>query len=146
MADDAAQELFFVALRKIEGVAPGRERAFLFGAAFRIATHLKRKDAREVSVDLSELDNELEETAASPDERLDDEKARTILYRLLSEIEERFRVVFVMYEIEGMTMQEISDVLEIPPGTVASRLRSARDDFSARLERYRACMRREEGT
>lgn len=143
MADDAAQELFFVALRRIETVPRDKQRGFLFGAALRIATHLKRKDAREIAVDLEEVDEQPEDTSASPDERLDDEKARTILYRLLSEIEERFRVVFVMYEIEGMTMQEIAEVLEIPAGTVASRLRTARDDFAARLERHHARTRRE---
>lgn len=136
LADDAAQDLFFVALRRIDGITPGRERAFLLGAAHRIAVRMKRRDAREIPVDLG--DKELDETAATPEEQLDDERARKVLYHLLSELEERFRVVFVMYELEGMTMQEIADALEIPMGTVASRLRTARDDVRFGLERYRA--------
>ena len=46
--DDAAQDLFLVALRRIDEVKPGCERAFLFGAALRIASNRKKKHAREV--------------------------------------------------------------------------------------------------
>ena len=146
VADDAAQDLFFVALRRMDDITPGRERAFLFGAAIRIAAHLKRRGAREVPVEHVTSEDEPEELSPTPEQRLDDERARQVLYRLLSELDDRFRAVFVMYELEGMTMQEISDVLEIPPGTVASRLRAARDDFRARLQRHRARTRHEEGT
>ncbi len=145
VADDAAQDLFFVALRRMDEIEPGRERAFLFGAALRIAARLRRKGAREVPVDAVRTEDEPEELAVTPEQRLDEERARHLLYRLLSELDERFRVVFVMYELEAMTMQEIADVLEIPPGTVASRLRTARDDFQARLARHRARARYEEG-
>ena len=50
------------------------------------------------------------------------------------------RAAFVLYEIEGITMAEIASLLQIPMGTVASRLRLAREDFRtavARLERPR---------
>jgi RNA polymerase sigma-70 factor, ECF subfamily len=133
--DDAAQDLFLVVLRKIDEVTPGNERAFLFGAAYRIARNLKLKNAREVPTD--QLDPESEAESVSAEERLDGERARALLYRLLSELEESLRTVFVMYELEQMTMQEIADVLEVPHGTVASRLRRARDEFQARLERHR---------
>lgn len=145
VADDAAQDLFFVALRRMDAIEPGRERAFLFGAALRIASRLRRKGAREVPVEAMGTEHEPEELVPTPEQRLEEERARQLLYRLLSELDERFRVVFVMYELEAMTMQEIADVLEIPPGTVASRLRSARDDFQARLARHRARVRYEEG-
>ena len=144
--EDATQDLFFVAFRRIEEVTPGRERAFLFGAALRIARKLKRKGTREVPVDFLGTPNEAMRTSATPETLLDEERARQLLYQLLSELDERHRVVFVMYELEGMTTHEIAEVLEIPMGTAASRLRLARDDFRARLERYRARMRRQEGT
>jgi RNA polymerase sigma-70 factor (ECF subfamily) len=146
VADDAAQDLFFVALRRVDDITPGRERAFLFGAALRIAARLKRKGARELPVERAIEEEEADVLSATLEQRLDEERARQLLYRLLSELEERFRVVFVMYELEGMTMLEISELLEIPPGTVASRLRSAREDFQARLARHRARVRHEEST
>ena len=146
LVDDAAQELFFVALRRADDMTPGRERAFLFGAALRIATKMKRKGAREVPVDRLAERAEPSDRAATPEKLLDEERARALLYQLLSELEERLRVVFVMFELEGMTMPAIAEVIDIPVGTVASRLRHAREDFRARLERHRARTRREVGT
>ena len=48
------------------------------------------------------------------------------------------RQVFVLFEIEGMTMLEISECLKLPPGTVASRLRRGRKTFDAAVLRLRA--------
>ncbi|WP_169927468.1 RNA polymerase sigma factor [Labilithrix luteola] len=138
VVDDAAQELFFVALRRIDEAQPGRERAFLMGAAFRIASGLKRKAAREIPTEGLETDDTLEDNTPTLETRFDEERARALLYRLLSELEESLRVVFVMYELEGLTMQEIADVIDIPAGTVASRLRRAREEFDALLHRHRA--------
>jgi RNA polymerase sigma-70 factor (ECF subfamily) len=135
VVDDAAQDLFFVALRRIEDVKPGSERAFLLGAAIRIATQLQRKRAREVPTE--SFGQEVDDTEGTPEEKLDDERARALAYRLLGELDDSLRTVFVMYEIEDLTMQEIAKVLELPMGTVASRLRRAREDFTVRLERHR---------
>jgi RNA polymerase sigma-70 factor (ECF subfamily) len=45
------------------------------------------------------------------------------------------RPVFVLYELEGLTMDEIAACLEVPAGTVASRLRRAREAFQAAVAR-----------
>ncbi|AKU95351.1 hypothetical protein AKJ09_02015 [Labilithrix luteola] len=141
VADDAAQELFFVAARRLEEVQPGRERAFLFGAALRIAKGLKRKGAREVLTPPLDADLDVPSAAGTPEDMLDDEQARALVYRLLAELDEDQRAVFVMFEIEEMTMKEIAEMLGAPMGTVASRLRRGREDFRARLERYRKSQR-----
>lgn len=138
LVDDAAQDLFLVALRRLGDVTPGRERAFLFGAAVRIASKLKRKHAREVPTESFAREPD---TGGHLDDRLDEERARELAYRLLSELHEDLRTVFVLYEFEELTLQEISTILEVPMGTVASRLRRAREDFTARLERHRKRLR-----
>jgi RNA polymerase sigma-70 factor (ECF subfamily) len=48
------------------------------------------------------------------------------------------RVVFVLFELEEMTTAEIATLLEIPSGTVASRLRRARETFEDHVARVRA--------
>jgi RNA polymerase sigma-70 factor (ECF subfamily) len=48
------------------------------------------------------------------------------------------RTVFVLHDIEGLTMAEIADALALNPGTVASRLRRAREDFNRRVTRAEA--------
>jgi RNA polymerase sigma-70 factor (ECF subfamily) len=55
------------------------------------------------------------------------------------------RAVFTLYEIEEMTMIEIAQVLDLPQGTVASRLRRAREQFEARVDRLQAQMRKTGG-
>lgn len=135
VVDDATQELFLLVRRRIDDVVPGAERAFLFKAAYRIATHIRRKRVRELPS--GHLGLEGERIEPRPEERLDDARARALLYELLGELDENHRVVFVMFEIEQMTMQEIADTLDIPLGTVASRLRRGRADFRARLARNR---------
>jgi RNA polymerase sigma-70 factor (ECF subfamily) len=52
--------------------------------------------------------------------------------------------VFVLHEIEQQTAPQIAEALGLALGTVASRLRRAREDFSARLARFQA-RRRFEG-
>jgi RNA polymerase sigma-70 factor (ECF subfamily) len=46
------------------------------------------------------------------------------------------RAVFVLFEVEQMTLVEIASLLGIPRGTVASRLRKARSEFYERVSRY----------
>ena len=135
--DDAAQDVFLVASRRIEEIRFGSEQAFLFSTAFRIARTHHRTQTREV---LEELDTE-PDTAPTPEDSLDDKRSRELAYRLLDELDPEVRHVFVLYELEGMTMQQIGQLLEVPQGTVASRLRRAREDFQARLERHRKRLR-----
>ena len=49
--------------------------------------------------------------------------------------------MFVLYEIEGQTMTAIAELLGVPTGTVASRLRRGREQFEARLQRHQLRMR-----
>jgi RNA polymerase sigma-70 factor (ECF subfamily) len=60
-----------------------------------------------------------------------------VLDRLLGTMELELRTVFVLYEIEQLSRAEIAELLAVPAGTVASRLRRAREDFEARLGRWR---------
>ena len=48
------------------------------------------------------------------------------------------RVAFVLFEVEGLTMDEIAQMLDWPPGTVASRLRRARGKVKAAAVRLEA--------
>ena len=69
---------------------------------------------------------------------LERRQARALLDRLLDEMLEELRVVFVLFELEELSIKEIAELCEIPVGTVASRLRRARDDFEQRVARAEA--------
>ncbi|MGC4070580.1 MAG: sigma factor-like helix-turn-helix DNA-binding protein [Polyangiaceae bacterium] len=51
---------------------------------------------------------------------------------------EELRAVFALYELEEVTMAKIAQLLDIPPGTVASRLRRAREWFTRAVSELRA--------
>jgi RNA polymerase sigma-70 factor, ECF subfamily len=139
-ADDGAQQVFLVAARRLEEINPGSERAFLFSTAYHVAAHARRTHERRREVSDSELE-ESRDSIPSPEEMLDRRRARELLDEILESMPVELRVVFVLYEVEELTMAEIARLLELPAGTVASRLRRARDDFSARLQRIEAKMK-----
>jgi RNA polymerase sigma-70 factor, ECF subfamily len=144
-ADDGAQQVFIVVARRLEEIEEGRERAFVFSTALNVAAklHRSRNRRREVS------DDELEERRDSLpglDELIDRRRARALLDEILEAMPEDIRIVFVLYEIEELTMAEIASVLEVPPGTVASRLRRARTDFNARVARIEKRMQKGSST
>ena len=61
-----------------------------------------------------------------------------MLDRILADLPEEQRAVFVIFELEGLTTAEISELVGVPRGTVASRLRRAREEFQAASSRIRA--------
>ncbi len=137
-ADDAAQEVFVVASRRLDDIEPGKERAFLFGTAMRVAADARRARARKPAVADPDAVDRAPDESASMDDIADRARARALLDAILDEMELELRAVFVLYELEEMTMAEIASCLELAPGTVASRLRRARDDWQARVARHRA--------
>ncbi|AKU98745.1 hypothetical protein AKJ09_05409 [Labilithrix luteola] len=134
LAEDVSQEVFLVAARRVDDIKAEQtsERSFLLATAYRVSRELGRKAHREA---LRDVDTELA-AMPNPEEQLDEKRACEVVYRLLSELDEDVRAIFVMYEMDGMTMNEIAKLIGLPIGTVGSRLRRAREDFKARYERH----------
>jgi RNA polymerase sigma-70 factor, ECF subfamily len=131
--DDAAQEVLLVVVAKLDAIRPRSERSFLFSTAFRMAAKVRRGRRHEDIDDVA-----AQETDADPEQLLELKRARIVLDRLLAPMPIDLRAVFVLYELEGMTMAEIATTLELAPGTVASRLRRGRDFFNARFAKLKA--------
>jgi len=131
--DDAAQDIFLIVWQRLDDIRPGSERPFLFTTAFRKAQSLRRRRLEEVAEEV--VDDALD-SSPTPEQRLDEKQARDLAFRLIKGLEEDLRVVFVLYEVEGFSMQQIAELVDIPLGTVASRLRRAREIFQTRFERY----------
>lgn len=64
--------------------------------------------------------------APDPEAEAAREQLRSILERAIAELPENFRTVFVLHEIEGVSVEDAAQVLEIPTGTVKTRLMRAR--------------------
>ncbi|WP_437478210.1 sigma-70 family RNA polymerase sigma factor [Sorangium sp. So ce1014] len=136
-AEDAVQQVFLVATRKLAVIETGRESAFLFCTAQRIAWHARRTQRRRREV-LEDKPHDRVDPAPDPEEMVDRGRARAALDAILESMPLDLRAVFVLFELEQMTMAAIAVMLELPPGTVASRLRRAREHFQAAVRRLEA--------
>jgi RNA polymerase sigma-70 factor, ECF subfamily len=126
--DDAVQEVVLVLARKLDQVEPNSERSFVLSTAFRVASGFRRSSRRRREVDDTGL-AELECPALGPEAMAEKQRLRVVLQAVLDDLPIDLRAVFVLYELEEMTMAEIAATLELPPGTVASRLRRSRETF-----------------
>lgn len=133
-ADDATQQVFIVLARKINELSPGKERAFLYGTAVRIAWRARRTLERRRE-DLSPVIADEDGLSPAPDQLLLHRQARVVLDEILGAMPLTVRTVFVAFELEGMNLSEISEALRVPRGTVASRLRRGREEFQRRVQR-----------
>lgn len=136
-ADDCAQQVFLVASRKLGEIQPGSERPFLFGTAMRVASDARRSRSRRREVSGEEA-HEAFDPGPDPEEIATRKNARAVLDEVLDSMSMELRAVFVLFELEELPSTEIAEVLEIPVGTVASRLRRAREEFQRIVARVQA--------
>ena len=145
-ADDVAQEAFLIAARKLEHVDPERERQFLMGVAVRLTANVRRAIAARAEVSSERGAHEQIDPTPGPDELLERKRFREVLDAILCSMPDEQRDVFVLCEIEGLSGPEAALALDMPLGTVASRLHRARVRFHALATRYRSrCVRAEGG-
>ena len=136
-ADDSAQQVFLSTSRRLSDIGVGSERAFLFSTAVNVAAHAHRSQRRWQELPESEIDNR-RDSVPGAEELIDRRRARELFDQILEAMPMDLRLVFVLFEVEQLTMAEIARMVEVPPGTVASRLRRAREDFAARVKRIEA--------
>jgi RNA polymerase sigma-70 factor, ECF subfamily len=135
-ADDATQEIFLVGLHRLAGIAPGSERAFLIGTAVRVVGTQRRSFARR-SRALARLVPP-SDPGLSPEQLMERRRDLAVLDELLEGMPLELRSVFVLFELEEVAESEIARALDLPRGTVASRLRRARKLFREGVRRRQA--------
>jgi RNA polymerase sigma-70 factor (ECF subfamily) len=129
-ADDAVQEVVLVVARKLDQVEIGSERSFLLSTAVRVASTFRRTLRNRREVDDAGL-VELPSNDLDPETLAEKQRLRIVLQSVLDQLPMELRAVFVLYELEELTMAEIAQTLGLPPGTVASRLRRSRELFES---------------
>jgi RNA polymerase sigma-70 factor, ECF subfamily len=136
-AADVTQQTFLVAAERLRDINPDSERAFLVGTALRVAHSLGRKTIR------WQLEEDMDQRVADARSTSDERAAVQLCDLALAKVDPDLAEVFVMFELEGLSSPEIAASLEIPLGTVASRLRRAREQFRVVVGRLELTMRRE---
>jgi RNA polymerase sigma-70 factor, ECF subfamily len=127
--DDAAQQVFLAFSQHLSELAAGKEAAYLAAIGVRVAANARRKLERSPEVLSEELD--AAPVGTTPESLLGEKQLREELDRGLLTLPIEQRAVFVLYELEGFSLPEIADALQIPLGTATSRLRRARGHFEA---------------
>ncbi|MBN9164260.1 MAG: RNA polymerase sigma factor, partial [Myxococcales bacterium] len=125
---------FAVLASKIAAVEPGAEKTYLFQTASRLASNVRRRRAR---LPVQAGDGELDahpDPSPTPESLADANQRWRRLDELLARLPDDLRSVFILCEIESTTLAEAASMLEIPQGTVASRLRRARAQLLASME------------
>jgi RNA polymerase sigma-70 factor (ECF subfamily) len=122
LALDVLQETFLYLLKRFPGFALTCQlRSFLYPAVRNLAIGARRKAHR-----LQSSDDELSELAAPPPAPTGD-AARNQLAAVVSTLPEAHREVLLLRFVDGLSLAEIAQALEIPLGTVKSRLHNALD-------------------
>ncbi len=125
-ATDATQQVFLIAAERLSDIREPSERAFLFGTTLRLFKTLARKRRR---MELTEdMDVHVDPTR-SEERSADRHSALQLLDHVLSRMDQELVLVFVLYEVEGLSTPELAELLAVPLGTAASRLRRARQAF-----------------
>ncbi len=68
----------------------------------------------------------LPDESAEPGAYIERSERQRLVHRAISQLAEDYRMVLVLYDITGLSYEEIAETLEIPLGTVKSRLNRAR--------------------
>jgi len=132
--EDVCQDLLLTVFRTWEHYDSERPiRPWLFGFAFRITgDYRKRASYRRPTLP---LDVEPESPVAGPDAGAEQAQARRIAIVALQEVDELRRAVLVLADFEDVATADIASALDIPLNTVYSRLRVARAEFGAAVQK-----------
>jgi len=131
-SEDAMQAAYLHAyahLRDFEG------RAAFSTWLTRIAIHeaLARRRRQLRSVSEEEQEREMPAETRSPEQGATDHEHRRILTRAIDALPEHFRTVFVLRQVQELSIEETAEILDVPPATVKTRLHRARALLRRRL-------------
>ena len=133
IAEDAAQETFIQAWLHLASYRPQTSlRNWLYRIAVNAATDMLRKEKRILPNALEDL--HLQDPQLGPEALLFQEERTALVQKAILSLPEASRVVLVMREYEEMSYHEIAETLNIPLGTVMSRLNYARKTLKDKLE------------
>ncbi|MGB8983860.1 MAG: sigma-70 family RNA polymerase sigma factor [Anaerolineales bacterium] len=133
IAEDAAQETFIQAWLHLSSYRPQTSlRSWLYRIAVNAATDMLRRERRILPNALEDL--QLQDPQPGPEALFLQEERTALVKKAILSLPEASRVVLVLREYEGMSYYEIAEALDIPVGTVMSRLNYARKSLKDKLE------------
>ena len=136
-AEDVAQEAFVQSYLKIHTfVGDSAFYTWLYRIAINTAISRRRRKRQETSVDTSRdaFGQEILDDTEPADERLLREERAVQVRQALTRLSDEHRAILVLREIEGCDYDQIAQILNLPVGTVRSRLHRARLQLKEQLD------------
>lgn len=133
LAEDAAQEAFIRAWQNLSSYRAGTSlRNWLYRIAVNAGTDMLRKEKRILPDAIEDL--HLADGAPGLEALVSQRERTAMVQAAILSLPDASRAVLVLREYEGLSYQEISSALDIPLGTVMSRLSYARNLLKEKLE------------
>jgi len=130
-AEDVAQEVFLEAYRQLRTLRrPERFGFWLNGITTNLCKMWLRRQRPTVSIDELQQHDEL---TTSPDEVYEQHELHERVMEAISQLPEPNRIVLTLYSIDGLSYEEIGEFLDIPIGTVRSRIHRAKQTLKKEL-------------
>ncbi len=138
-AQDILQETFlsaFANARNFKGNSRFYTWIYRIAINHAIDLHRRKKPRQALSIFSDEpVDLADPKSDTQPARHMEQEEDRHLVHRALQLLSEEHRMVLIMKEIDDMRYEEIAEVLNVPVGTVRSRLHRARSDLRMVLEK-----------
>lgn len=138
-AQDVAQDAFVLAFRKL-GTFRGDSAfySWLFRIAYNAAISHKRKSRRlsppgEASHEQTGIEPSDVHPDAEPSRPMELAEQQALVRSALDQLPDEYRTVLVLKEMEGLKYEEIAGVIDVPIGTVRSRIHRARRELREKL-------------
>lgn len=131
---DLAHDVFLVVHQRLGSYDPSRPlRPWLFGITYRVASDFRRsaRFRREVKEPVTESVDD----GPSLEQQLSSEQDRRLVHAALQALDDDLRAVFVLHELDEVSIPDASEALGVPLNTLYSRLRIARKKFSEAARR-----------
>jgi RNA polymerase sigma-70 factor (ECF subfamily) len=135
--EDVVQEVFLVVSRKLDGFrGESRVTTWLYRITANTVRHQRRKLKwrRWLTGSIDEGGEGLAERPTQL-ETLEQRRAARALYGALDRLPEKYRTPFILFEVEGLATEEISELLGVKLGTLWVRLHRAREQLKKHMER-----------
>jgi RNA polymerase sigma-70 factor (ECF subfamily) len=132
-AQEATQEVFFQAWKSMASFeGRSKEKTWLVGIAIRVGHKYLRKDRRESSFrKVWQRDADVRQGQPSAPELLIQQKQKhEALHRVIGQLSDKKRTVFVLFYLEELTVSEIAEALSWKAGTVRSTLQRAKEEVT----------------
>lgn len=142
-AEDAAQEVF---IKVYKNISSFNENSALSTWIYRITVNTcndilrKRMNKKTVSIysdDDENPDMVIPDTSHTPEEAAENSEIQRQIRNAIGNLKEEYRSVITLFDLEGMSYEEISAITKVPIGTVKSRLSRARGQLRKNLEHMR---------